>query len=166
MEIIEHTFAELSQLKYRIYTTFLPNVPNRSVLIVAFEGKYGIGCKGNDDAEFINAIVVAARAAWQSSCFVLDYRAMEYEWGDRLLVETGHKEITQETAAVLRAFGGMPDCSATLVSDLNREATSSLLGSEYGYGSDSAWLFDDLDAALAAFESVWRQFQAEKTNSA
>ena len=117
MKLTEHTFAELSALKYRIFTTCLPNVPNKDILIAA------------------------ARAAWGSSCFSLDYRALEYEWGDGLLVQTGYEEVTQETAATMQMCGAMPDCSATLISNLNREAITSLLRSEYGQGLNEAWQF-------------------------
>jgi len=164
MELVEHTFAELSELKYRIYTTLLPNVLHREVLVIAFEAEYGYGCKGNGDAIFINAVITGARAAWASSFFVLDYRGLNYAWGDMLPVETGQKEMAAEKQRLLRAFGGVLECSATLISDRNREAMHRLLASDYGLGSDTSWMFDDLASALAAFENTWRQFQAERAD--
>ncbi len=168
MELTEHTFEELSALKYRIYTTFLPNVPSREVLIVAFEGEYGFGCKGNSDAIYIDAIITAAAAAWQTSFFVLDYRAMSYEWGDMLPLEWGPEQIMAETDQIYRLFGSVPKCSAVLISERNRESIESLLNSEEVYGlragSGIPWLFEDLDAALAAFEGVWQQYQTEQVS--
>ncbi len=136
-------------------------MPNKDVLIITFEGDYGVGCRGNGDATFISTMIDAARASWPSSCFVLDYRAMSYEWGDMLPLMLGPEETSAEVAPMHRAFGAMPYCCATLISDLNREAIASLLASAYGYGSDPTWLFDGLGDALEAFEGVWRQMQEE-----
>ena len=170
MHLVEHTFQEMSALEYRIYTTPLPSFPQSNVLIVAFEGTYGVGSKGNGDAEFINAIIAGAQSAWEASSFVLDYRGMVYEWGDRLTVATGQEKQTPEEHKLLGPFCPGPRCSATLISDRNREAIHSLVRSEYGHnpdavaGSEDAWLFDDLASALAAFENAWHQFQAETGN--
>ncbi len=166
MNLTEHTFEELSALKYRIYTTSLPNVPSREVLIVAFEGEYGFGCKGNSDAEYINATITAAEAVWQTSFFVLDYRAMSYEWGDMLPLDWGLKPVTPEADKLLRGLGSIQKCSAVLVSERNREGISSLINAEEIYGSRAGsgipWLFKELDAALAAFEEVWQSCQNER----
>lgn len=164
IELTEHTLEELSDLKYRIYTTSLPNLPSREVLIVAFEGEYGFGCRGNGDATYINVIITAAEAAWQTSFLVLDYRAMTYEWGDMLPLEWGPEETTAETDRVIRLSGGSPKCSAVLVSERNRDSIYSLVNSEEVYasraGSGVPWLFDDLDAALVAFDDYRQSFLA------
>ncbi len=156
MEVIEHTFEELSALKYRIYTTTLPNLSQIEVLIVAFEGEYGYGCKGNSDATYINAIIVASATAWEHSCFILDYRNMKYEWGDKLPVETGRGRLTDDEERVLRIFNALPNHSATLISKRNRRGIRSLTPS-----SAKKWLFESLEDALAAFESAWHQFYRE-----
>ena len=166
MQLVEHTFHEMSALEYHIHTTSLPSYPQSNVLIVAFEGTYGIGSKGNGDANFINAIIAGARAAWEASSFVLDYRSMDYEWGDGLTVATGQEKLTAEEYRMLGPFFPSPICSATLISDRNREAIHSLVRSEYGHnpdavaGSEDAWLFDDLASALTAFEDARHQFRA------
>lgn len=123
MELIEHTFEELSLLKYRIFTTCLPNVPNKNVLVVAFEGEYGYGCKGNSDSTYIHAMLTAAEAVWETSFVVLDYRAMSYQWGDQLPLGCGPEQLTEKSKRIVR-------------------------------------LFDDLGAALAAFEEFRQTFLA------
>ena len=161
MELTEHTFAELSFLTHRIFTTRLPNVPSQDVLIVAFEGEYGYGCKGNGDATYIHAMLTAAEAAWQTSFLVLDYRAMSYQWGNRLPLDWGPEQMTKEETKIVRLFGGVPKCTAVLVSDQCRDGIASLISSKEMYGpragSGIPWLFDDLEAALAVFEQVLLQ---------
>lgn len=154
MELVEHTFDELSALKYRISTTSLPNLPKIDVLIVSFEGEYGYGCKGNGDARYINAIITAAETSWENECFVLDYRNMKYEWGDKLPVATGNQLLSDNEQRILRVFNAMPKHGATLVSKRNRKGIHSLTPA-----SQRSWLFDSLEDAFAAFESVWHQFQ-------
>jgi hypothetical protein len=161
MELVEHTFEELSKLKYRIYTTTLSNECQNNVLVVAFEGEYGFGCKGNADARLIAAIIAGVRAAWESSYFVLDYRSMTYEWGDMLPLATGQEKMSDEVFQMLRVFGSAPGCSATLISDRNRDSINSLIASDCGYGTDASWLFDDLDAAIVAFEDARKRFLQE-----
>ena len=161
MKLTEHTFEELSALKCRIYTTLLPGVPEREVLIVAFEGEYGIGCKGNSDATYIHAMLTTAEVVWQASLLVLDYRAMSYEWGDELPLDWGPEQLTEESVKIVRLFGGVPKHTAVLVSGLCRESIESLINAEEVYGTRAGsgipWLFDDLEAALAAFEQVLLQ---------
>lgn len=161
MKLTEHTFEELSALKCRIYTTLLPGVSEKEVLIVAFEGEYGYGCKGNSDATYIHAMLTAAEAAWQTSFLVLDYRAMSYEWGDRLPLDWGPEQLTLGAEKIVQLFKGVPKHTAVLVSERCRESIKSLINAEevYGHcaGSGIPWLFDDLEAALAAFEQVLLQ---------
>ena len=161
MKLTEHTLEELSALKCRIYTTLLPAVSQKEVLIVAFEGEYGYGCRGNSDATYIHAMLTAAEAVWQTSFLVLDYRAMSYEWGDRLPLDWGPEQPTPEAEKIVQLFGDVPKCTAVLASDRCRESVKSLINVEevYGHraGSGIPWLFDDLEAALAAFEQVLLQ---------
>lgn len=154
MELTEHTFEELSALKYHIYTTTLPNLPKIDVLIVSFGGEYGYGSKGNGDATYINAIITAAECSWESNCFVLDYRNMKYDWGDKLPVATRHELLNDEELRILRVFNAMPKQEATLISKRNKKGIHSLTTP-----SQKDWLFDSLEDAFAAFENAWHEFQ-------
>lgn len=160
MELIEHTFEELSAFKCRIYTTLLPGISEKEVLIVAFEGEYSDSGKGSDST-YIDVMLAAAEAAWQTSFLVLDYRLMSYQWGDRLPLEWGPERLTAEEEKIVRLFGSIPKHTAVLVSDLCRESIESLINAEEIYsaraGSGISWLFDNLDAALAAFDRVLLQ---------
>lgn len=157
MQLMKHSFEELSRLNYAIYTAPFPTMPDKTALIVAFEGEYGYGCEGNADARFINAIRQAAGTAWEHNALILDYRAMKYEWGDMLPICKGAERCSAEVESLIRVCSGSLVYQTTLISDLNRQGISTLIESDE--------FFDSLEDAMAWIEQEWRDFYADKSES-
>jgi hypothetical protein len=86
--------------------------------VVAFEGEYGYGSKGNGDAHFMTAIIKASLAAWRASTLVIDLRKMPYEWGDL---------IAMAIAAGQDQYLDAPFPTVIIVSDHNRTGLTNLI---------------------------------------
>ncbi|MEP7284786.1 MAG: hypothetical protein ABI947_03330 [Chloroflexota bacterium] len=136
---------DLSNLKYEFFSCSFLTVPQRTVLIVAFEGEYGYGSKGNGDASFMEAIIRAALAAWGPWALILDLRKMTYEWGD---------EILKAISASQERYFDLPFPTAIVISDKNSEGLTSLVLEEM-FSDPATWLFNSLDAALQAVEEQY-----------
>jgi hypothetical protein len=132
LELVELRFEELSRLQYQIHSCALGGKHHARALVVKFSGIYGIGSKGNGDANFMRAIVLAALNVWHSHAIVFDLRDLAYEWGD----------------AIWRVFGRGIDPAgideyprALVVSDLCRSGFSTC-------GTIVPPMFDDLESAI------------------
>src|SRR5260370_42510633 len=82
MELTEKKPEDLSKLRYQFFTCPFTQRPSSKALIVAFEGEYGYGAKGNSDAPFMAAIIKAGLDAWGSAALIIDLPKMSYEWED------------------------------------------------------------------------------------
>ena len=142
MELKPISFRDLSDIEFALAMGVGPTT-GCGILVVSFTGICGIGSDGNDDAEFMRAIVVAALDAWTPSGLVLDLRQLSYEWGDLM---TGVLCGGDRCCAVPM----LP--AAVLVSDLCREGLTSLVEREMG-GVPAQWLFDDLEIAVREIET-------------
>jgi len=121
------------------FQTSLPSPPHLEILVVRFSGTSGFGCANNSDAIYMDAMVRAGIAAFDSVGVILDVREMGYEWGDMMLCPfaAGHRYYVDLDLPIV-----------AVVSDINREGLTSLMTDEAN--SDPATvLFDTMDAALA-----------------
>jgi len=84
LELEEWSFDDLSELKCRIHGV-LDDDRETHVAVVSFEGVYGVGSEGNDDAAYMRGMVLAVLSAWDVAGLVLDLRKLEYSWGYALL---------------------------------------------------------------------------------
>ena len=141
MNLTAHSFEELSNLKYKIHSCQFVRQPQSRALVISFEGVYGIGSDGNNDARLMAAIVTAALTAWRSRGLILDLRGMHYQWGDAILDAIDAGKINY-------AYAPFP--TAILASDVNRKALVSLMQAEDRETRE--WVFDTLEEALAAVE--------------
>lgn len=119
MELTEHRFEDLSDLKYRIFTCDLGGKHRTTALVLKFSGVYGIGSEGNGDAEFMRIICDAARSTWIPDAIIFDFRELSYQWGNSIWNLFG-KGVRTSIA------DGLP--SALVVSDLCRAGFSSCAG--------------------------------------
>jgi len=142
MQLTRRILNELSNLQYKIFTCPFEKRLQQEALIVAFEGEYGNGSKGNGDALFMTAIIKAALAAWDSVALILDLRAMMYEWGDL---------IGSAVFAGADRYFDAPFPTSIVISDRNREGMTSFMRDEVGQDPQK-WLFDSLEEALRAVE--------------
>src|SRR5258708_1355025 len=142
MKLQSIRLEDLSTLKYAFFSCSFLEQPHLIALIVAFEGEYGNGSRGNNDATFMEALSRAALAAWSPTALILDLRQLTYQWGDELLKAI---QVGQD-----RYFDG-PFPTAIVISEKNSEGLTSLVLHEMA--SDPAvWLFNSLDEALRAVE--------------
>lgn len=140
MHITEISLDQLSKLHYKFFTCPLENAPYRKALIVAFDGEYGYGSKGNSDAAFMSSMIKAGLEAWGPAALIIDLRAMSYEWGDM---------IGSAIAAGADRNIDSPFPTAIVVSDRNREGMTSFVQREMGQ-EPGKWLFETLEDALRA----------------
>ena len=111
-------------------------------LIVTVSGETGIGCKSNEYASYIEFMTRAALGLIFPESLVFDFRDFEYEWGD-LMASTlcaGDDLFVNDILPV-----------AVVVSDLCRKGLISLIRDEL-FSDPEEWLFDSLEAALAALK--------------
>lgn len=130
----------LSALKCTLHL-HLDEEHNITVLVVSFDGEYGVGSQGNGDAAFMSAETLRALAAFDAEAIVLDFRRLAYSWGNALLgVFQSIDQYVNEP--------GEPQFPVFVVSsDLCRGALLGLMGTDE---SEANWHFSDMNAALDA----------------
>src|SRR4051794_37506179 len=78
----EHKLSDLSDLRYSYATLGEKSGSCGFILVVTFEGKSGFGCRNNEDAAFMAAVISAGIEAWSPTALILDLKRLEYAWGD------------------------------------------------------------------------------------
>jgi hypothetical protein len=78
------TYAELSGLRHEVAVADGPRSLVPEFLVIRYFGSYRDGAEGEGDAKYILAAAAAAREAWWSRSTVLDFRDLEYRWGDNM----------------------------------------------------------------------------------
>lgn len=78
------TFAELSDLRHETFTSEQQPFLTPEFLVIRYVGVYKPGGAGRGDALYIVATAKAAREAWYSNSTILDFRELEYVWGDEM----------------------------------------------------------------------------------
>lgn len=116
------TFAELSNLRHEVAVAEGPRHCAPDILVIRYVGTYRDGSEGRGDALYIVATAAAARRAWWSPCTILDFRELEYHWGDEM---EWVSSITRDGVIDI----GAP--FAVVVGDKCRDALQSLLRKRY-----------------------------------
>jgi hypothetical protein len=132
MELIEHRFDDLSDIKYRIFTCDISGKRPATAILLRFSGNYGIGSAGNADAEFMRTITLCSLLLWNVEAIVFDLRELDYEWGNGIWGMYGRSFASS-------GIDGLP--YATVVSDRCRsgfESCEGIVGP----------LFDDIESAI------------------
>ena len=115
------TFSELSDLRHEVAVSEDPQECSPEFLVIRYFGVCKHGSDGRGDALYIVATAAAARKAWWSPCTVLDFRKLDYRWGDEMSWVTSIVPNRSRTHAAL----------AVVVGDGCRDALRSLLREEY-----------------------------------
>src|SRR4051794_9203332 len=76
------TLTELSRLRHEVFVSDTRAIPE--ILVIRYAGTYRDGGEGRGDALYIVATAEAARKAWSAESTVLDFRDLEYRWGDEM----------------------------------------------------------------------------------
>jgi hypothetical protein len=78
------TYAELSAIRHEISISVGQQFQAPEFLVIKYFGRYRDGAAGKDDALCMVAAAAAAREAWWSPSLILDFRDLEYHWGDEM----------------------------------------------------------------------------------
>jgi hypothetical protein len=133
VELVEHTFEELGNLRYRMFTCPLAGEQYATALVIRFSGVFGIGSAGNGNAALMRVVTRAGLDAWGCRAVVFDLRELAYEWGNG---------IWEAFSRAVEAGRGKRLPCALVVSELCRNGFSSCAGMVPP-------MFDDLEAAVA-----------------
>jgi hypothetical protein len=121
--------------------------------MVSFNGNYPDGSAGNKYGTYIASMAVLGLSSFDPWCVILDFRDLEYRWGNTLLVVFEYiralmdsdKEPGEDSFPVI-----------AVTSEKSREGFLSLVTPKGGH--KPKWHFDDLgeavDAAIIA-ANVW-----------
>jgi hypothetical protein len=78
------SYSELSALRHEIEISDCPSSLSPEFVVVRYFGSYRDGGAGYPDALYIIATSAAALEAWWSDSIILDFRSLQYEWGDNM----------------------------------------------------------------------------------
>ena len=78
----ELALEELSRIRTRYFSA--ADEATSSVLVVRYDGTYGHGSAGNDDARYMYAMATAGVAAFEPDAVIHDLSELRYGWGDML----------------------------------------------------------------------------------
>lgn len=116
------SYSELSALRHKVAVSDCQPEQTPEFLVIRYFGAYRDGATGYGDALCILAAANAAREAWWCYSTILDFRELEYRWGDNM--------------AWINRIGWDPGIQlhwplAVVVGDQCRDALRSLLRNEY-----------------------------------
>jgi len=103
MPIKSTTFESATDIRYEIQVETSEDKPRFSgVLVLSFFGHYRPGHLGAPDGEFMRGIMQAALGVWRPAGLILDFRRLDYVWGDEMEEVLGCRgEIRAPYAVVL-----------------------------------------------------------------
>jgi len=136
-----------ADLTVRSSTLPLPSQGNRTVLVLAFDGQYLPGAMGNRNASFMIKTIRNELENWKPYGLILDFRQLEYEYGDMM---DGVLQVAENI------FLGASCPTVVVTSKLNRDGLIGLVVSVMG-DTVSRWLFNTIDDALAAIDKRHRR---------
>ena len=113
-----------------------------NILVIKYSGKYGIGSAGNKDAQFMFAKGEYGLNLFEPSGAILDFRELEYEWGDMLdlVLNVGSNQyIDSEFPIALIVGDKCEEAISTLIHRINSKEPA----------TTKEWIFHN-------FEEAWR----------
>jgi hypothetical protein len=146
MKLSEVKFSDLSDITYRMFLHEYPiSVTGKTgvkLLVIEFAGKHGIGSEGNNDSLYMATIIKAAMNIWYVDGLVLDFKHLEYEWGNSI----------GEVILAGKRVRGKRFPTAVVVSELCEPALKSaqpFYALDSQSGEQVKWLFDDFESAAS-----------------
>src|SRR5262245_59877574 len=76
------TFENGTDIRYELQLETSGEKPR--ILVLSFSGRYRPGHQGAPDASFIRGITQAATGVWRPAALILDFRRLDYVWGDEM----------------------------------------------------------------------------------
>jgi hypothetical protein len=142
------TYSELSSLRHEVAVADSPPFQAPEFLVIRYFGSYRDGAEGEPDARYILAAAAAAREAWWSHSTILDFRELQYRWGDNMRWVT---RIGWDSG--MRLHWPL----AVVVGERCRDAMRSLLRDEY-----QGLCVESLEEAFALCRQKVREQQLEE----
>ena len=152
-EIGELTFRPPDNIDCRYQMPDPTQTHDLHILVVSFSGTYPRGSEGDAHAAFIAVMTMSGLHAFEPDCIVLDFRALDYQWGNALL------RVFEDIGQFMNcgsASGTPPFPVVVVASDLCANAVASLLSPEGDAASES--IFTDIDEAIETGAELARQW--------
>jgi hypothetical protein len=138
MPIKSVTFERETDIRYEFQLeTSDEKPPFWRILVATFSGHYRSGHRGAPDAGFIQGITQAALGVWWPAALILDFRNLDYVWGDNM-------------EEVLGCRGEIRVPYAVVLGDQCRPAITTLLQvfrPEIASATELEHIFDDIEEA-------------------
>ncbi len=141
--LVESTPSVPPGITCRYFLADAAQTDGRTILVVAFQGEYPDGSRGNAHGAYIATATLHGLHAFDADCLILDFRGLSYRWGNTLL------KVLQDVSQFKDAEAGPdepPFPIAVVTSEKCREAFLSLV-TPMGRPTPG-WHFDDIDAAI------------------
>ena len=149
----ECSLSDLGVLRYSFSRGELPQ-SRQPLLVIRLEGE---ASNDNDDMfDLASAIVMAGLEAWQPWSAILDLRALDYSWGDRMQnVLDAPQRWHVALYPIRRVFAGerLPEQfpTAFIASDLNHAGLEGLITQMMHLKSDDL-LFESIEEAVRVLD--------------
>jgi hypothetical protein len=148
--------TDLANMDYSFAQGELPG-SQHPTLVVSLSG---VASNASDEMgiyDYASAIIMAGLEAWQPSTLVLDLRAFEYSWGDRMSNVLGAAQHWFEAVYPMRVVFCGPTLPrdfpvAVITSAVNHKGLLSLL-TDYLHKDPSALLYASLGDAVRALDA-------------
>lgn len=131
------TFESETDLRYEIQLESSEDNPRFCIVVLSFSGRYRPGHSGAPDARFIQGIMQAAMGIWRPAALILDFRKLDYIWGDEMEEVLGCRGEIELPYAVVLGDQCRPAIT-TLVQQFHPEIASA---------TELDHIFDDIDEA-------------------
>lgn len=130
---------------------------SKTILVASFTGLCGHGCNSADSVAQMDRVVWNAMCARRPDGLIMDFRGLQYEWGDNLTEPLAYHPDEKPESLI----DGSDDSAFTkprelsnfpvvyVASAFNREGLTSLLTDELNL-PPSEYLFESVDAAIDA----------------
>ena len=140
------TFERETDIRYEFQLeTSDEKRPSWCILLAKFSGHYRPGHRGAPDARFIQGITQAAVGVWCPAALILDFRNLDYVWGDEMEEVLGCRGEIRSLPYVIR---WLP--YAVVLGDQCRPAITTLLQvfrPEIASATELEHFFDDIEEA-------------------
>jgi hypothetical protein len=138
MPIKSITFESETAVRYEIQMETSEDKPRFwCILVLSFTGHYRPGHRGAPDAGFIQGITQAALWVWCPAALILDFRGLDYVWGDEMEEVLGCRGEIRLPYAVVLGDQCRPAIT-TLVKQFHPEIASA---------TELDHIFDDMEEA-------------------
>ena len=141
--LIESTPSVPAGMSSRYFVVAPGETRGRTILIVAIEGEYPDGSRGNTHGAYIATAALHGLHAFDADCLILDLRGMTYRWGNTLL------QVFQDIAQYKDSGAEADEPRFPVVVVTSERCRAPFLSLVTPAGQQPPeWHFEDMDAAI------------------